>query len=351
MSQATDSDSAQAGEQPEDTMRQRSNRSTIVLRLLLETDRRVFALGLFAVILVSILFVGIVHPTSATILRTGDPVETLFNALISATITGVTVVLTLNQLVLSQELGAVGDQRERMEGAMEFREDVEDLLETPVSPADPSAFLRALVEVTGERAEDVEATLDTDNDDLREYVDELVSSTTGNAKQVSENLEGEQFGRYSVLSAALNFNYSWKLYAARRIRNQFADELSEDTDDALAELCEALRLFGPGREHFKTLYFQWELINLSRAIVYTAVPALIVAIVTLVYYDPGVYDGVVFGVDRLVLFIAVTVSITVAPFVVLLSYVLRIATVTKRTLSIGPFILRDTDRDEDLDWR
>ncbi|MWG35074.1 hypothetical protein [Halomarina oriensis] len=351
MSEATESDSAEAGDQPEDKMRQRSNRSTIVLRLLLETDRRLFAAGLFAVILVAILLVGIAHPTSATILRTGDPVETLFNALISATITGVTVVLTLNQLVLSQELGAVGDQRERMEGAMEFREDVETLLDTPVAPADPSAFLRALIEVTAERAEDIRETLDTDNEDLHDYVDELVSSTTGNATQVSQSLEGEQFGRYSVLSAALNFNYSWKLYAARRIRNQFADELSEEADEALAEFVETLRLFGPGREHFKTLYFQWELINLSRAIVATAIPALVVAIATLVYYDPGVYGGILFGVDQLVVFVAVAASIAVAPFVVLLSYVLRIATVTKRTLSIGPFILRDTDRDEDLDWR
>jgi len=350
MSEATDSDSADAGDQPDDTMRQRTSRSTIVLRLLLETDRRLFALGLFGVILLSVLFAGIVHPTSATVLRTGDPVETLFNALISATITGVTVVLTLNQLVLSQELGAVGDQRERMEGAMEFREDVEDILETPVSPADPSAFLRALVEVTGERAEAVRDRLDTDDDTLRDYVDELVSSTTGNAQQVSDSLEGEKFGRYSVLSAALNFNYSWKLYAARRIQNQFADELNEEADDALDGFIETLRLFGPGREHFKTLYFQWELINLSRAIVATAIPALVVAIVTLVYYDPGVYDGLLFGVDQLVVFVAVTASIAITPFVVLLSYVLRIATVTKRTLSIGPFILRDTDRDEDISW-
>ncbi|MFD1514760.1 hypothetical protein [Halomarina rubra] len=350
MSDRAGSENAEAGDQPEDTMRQRTSRSTVVLRLLLEVDRRLLALGMFVVLVLSLTVVGVAHPTSATILRTGDAVETLFNALISATITGVTLVLTLNQLVLSQELGAIGDQRERMEGAMEFRRDVEDVLETPVSPADPSAFLRSLVEVTAARAEEVQEALETDNEDLREYVDQLVSSTTGNATQVSESLEGEQFGRYSVLSAALNFNYSWKLYAARRIQNQFADELNEDADEALDEYIETLMLFGPGREHFKTLYFQWELINLSRTIIAAAVPALIVAISTLVYYDPAVFDGVTLGVDHLVALVAVTASIAVSPFVVLLSYVLRIATVTKRTLSIGPFILRDTDRDEDISW-
>jgi hypothetical protein len=34
----------------------------------------------------------------------------------------------------------------------------------------------------------------------------------------------------------------------------------------------------------------------------------------------------------------------------LFAYVLRIATVAKRTLSIGPFILRPTDREESIDW-
>jgi hypothetical protein len=38
------------------------------------------------------------------------------------------------------------------------------------------------------------------------------------------------------------------------------------------------------------------------------------------------------------------------PFAFLFSYILRIVTVAKRTLSIGPFILRETDRSRDLDW-
>jgi len=68
-------------------------------------------------------------------------------------------VLTLSQLVLSQELGAAGDQRERMAGAMAFREDVADTIGTDVSPAEPSAFLRSLVRATGEQATDIEGAL------------------------------------------------------------------------------------------------------------------------------------------------------------------------------------------------
>jgi hypothetical protein len=41
------------------------------------------------------------------------------------------------------------------------------------------------------------------------------------------------------------------------------------------------------------------------------------------------------------------VAVAVAPFVVLLAYVLRIATVTGRSPSGGPFVLRRTDRSTD----
>ncbi|WP_313691618.1 hypothetical protein [Halorarum halobium] len=44
------------------------------------------------------------------------------------------------------------------------------------------------------------------------------------------------------------------------------------------------------------------------------------------------------------------VAVSLLPFAFLLSYILRIVTVTKRTLSIGPFILRETDWSRDLDW-
>ncbi|MFC7175897.1 hypothetical protein [Halosegnis marinus] len=42
--------------------------------------------------------------------------------------------------------------------------------------------------------------------------------------------------------------------------------------------------------------------------------------------------------------------VAVAPFVILLAYVLRIATVTKHTLSIGPFILRETEGATEVEW-
>lgn len=58
--------------------------------------------------------------TLRRIIEDHDGLEFLFSAFIGAIITGTSIVVTINQLVLSQELGAVGDQRERMQESMEF---------------------------------------------------------------------------------------------------------------------------------------------------------------------------------------------------------------------------------------
>ena len=61
----------------------------------------------------------------------------IFSNFIGAIITGVTLVVTLNQLVLSQELGAVGEQRDRLQNSMSFRQDIEDTIDIAVTPPSP----------------------------------------------------------------------------------------------------------------------------------------------------------------------------------------------------------------------
>ncbi|MFB6078840.1 MAG: hypothetical protein ABEJ80_07680 [Halarchaeum sp.] len=336
------------GDRPSDTMRERVPENSRKFWLLLDADRWLVAGLILGSVFVSLVAAGLLHPTPVlTLLTRGDPMETLYQALVGSTVTGVTLVLTLSQLVLSQEQGPVGDQRERMEGAMAFREDVADVIEEPVSPTQPSAFLRSLVKLTKRRAEAVrDATGDVEDDQLNEQVDAFVESVVENADRVTESLEGSQFGEFDVVFSALNYNYSWKIYAAKRLRAENEDTLTDDARAAFDELVESLELFGPAREHFKTLYFQWELVDLSRTVLYASVPAIAVATGALLFFDPR---DVAQGWLALVV-AALTVCIALLPFAILLAYILRIVTVTKRTLSIGPFVLRETDRSRDLDW-
>ena len=340
------------GSRPSDTMRERVPESSRKFWLLLDANRWLVAAGISGGMFLVLVIIGQLHPTGTPALFSqGDPIETLFQGLLTAIITGVTLVLTLSQLVLSQELGPVGDQRERMEGAMVFRKDVEDVIEEPVSPVQPSAFLRSLVKLTKRRAEAVgDATQDIDDEALNDQVARFTENVKGNADAVQSSLEGSQFGEFDVVFSALNYNYSWKLYAARRIRVENEDILTEDARDAFDDLIYALELFGPAREHFKTLYFQWALVDLSRTMLYASAPALLAAVAGILYLEPALFPGTVLGVRTLVVVVSAFVAVSLLPFAFLSSYILRIVTVAKRTLSIGPFILRETNRSNELDW-
>jgi len=331
-----------------DTMRARVSGGRLKSWLLLGAGRlRVVALlvaGVFAVVV----GLGIAYPGFP---GEGDPVETLGQAYVTAIITGVTLVVTISQVVLSQELGAVGDQRERMREATTFRSDAADALDAAVAPPEPSAFLRALVDAAGDRAAALEdAVANVEDEALRTRTAEYTGGLVDDAAAVSDRLDGAQFGTFGVVHAALDFNYSWKLYEARRLRSEHGDVIPDAAADALDGLIETLELFGPAREHFKTLYFQWELVNLSRRMLYAAAPALLVAGAMVLYIDAAAVSGSTLGVRNLLWAVGAASAVASLPFAVFGAYVLRILTVAKRTLAIGPFVLRATQRSDEIDW-
>ncbi|THE66575.1 hypothetical protein D8Y22_00095 [Salinadaptatus halalkaliphilus] len=283
------------------------------------------------------------------IVENQDGLEFLFSAFIGAIITGTSIVVTINQLVLSQELGAVGEQRDRMQDAMAFRQDVEDTIDEDASPPEPAAFLFELVDGVQERATELENVMEDERDkELREKIADYVADVDENAESVKSELENAQFGSFDVLWAALNFNYSRKIYDARKIRADYGDSFSEEASEKIDHMIDTLKLFSPAREHFKTLYFQWELINLSRALLYISVPALTLMAFMIMYVDGSALPGSALGVDYLVWLTSAGFVVGISPFVVFITYILRIATVAKRTLAMGPFILRESERDEDL---
>ncbi|SER71067.1 hypothetical protein [Natrinema salaciae] len=322
------------------------------LYLLLRMNRWLLTALVLAVVFGVLVGLGQVGlPPLRVIVAANNGTFWIFSAFIGAIITGTSIVVTINQLVLSQELGAVGDQRERMQQAMDFRRDIEDELEEDVTPPEPSGFLYELVDGIEDEATDFEETVTGDSshsDDLQREVRDYVDDVAENARTVKENLEDAQFGTFEVIWNALNFNYSRKIYDARKIRADYGDELSDDANHEIDEMIAVLKFFGPAREHFKTLYFQWELINLSRALLYIAVPALTVMGSMLMYVDASALPGTTLGVDNLVWVTSAGFVVGIAPFVVFIVYILRIATVAKRTLAMGPFILRESQRDEDL---
>ncbi|EMA41417.1 hypothetical protein [Halococcus hamelinensis] len=334
---------------PATTMRERTGDSRVRLWVLLTANRALVAglltLGLF-VVLVAVGVVN-VYPLRTTV-RNGTHIERLFQAFIMSIITGITLVVTLNQLVLSRELGPLGEKRDEMADATEFRQHIEELTGS-VAPPEPASFMRTFMQLSTDRADGLkEAVADDADAELRDSVNALGDRIRTQADDIGGQLSEAEFGEFEVIPAILNYDYSWKIYTARRLRSEHSESLSEDERTAFDELIQALSLFAPAREHFKTLYFRRELVDFSRKMLYAGVPALAISILGLVYLDPNSFVGSTLGMANLVFAISAAVAIASMPFFVLVSYILRLGTIAQRTLAVGPFILRDSQRSDDI---
>ncbi|WP_435093253.1 hypothetical protein [Halorubrum sp. N11] len=345
---AADAADADSDASTADTMRERAEENRVKLWLLLRANRLVVAGVLTIVIFVAFVAVAVAFsPSLAEKLGSSDSIETLFASMITVIVTGATLVVTIGQVVLTQENGPLGEQQKRMNDTLSVRESVVELTGSPV-PTDPAAFLDAILGAAARRAQDLhESVREHDGDDpdetaLWEDIDELTTGVVENAGNVRDRLDGAEFGSFDVVFAAIDFDYSPKIGRIERVAADHDETLTEDERDLLEGLKESLLLFGPGREHVKTLYFQWALIDLSRQILYAAVPALVVAGLMLTVVDAGTFPGRTLGVDHVTLVVGAAFALTLLPFSLFVSYVLRVLTLAKRTLAIGPLVLRDS---------
>ena len=335
---------------PADSMRARTGETRGKMWFLITANRWVVCGLVLAGTFVLLVALGQFGPRSTQHLMTTEASGSVFSSMIIAIVTSVTLVLTVAQLVLSQEIAPLGEQRERMQSEVGFREEVEERLDADVSPPEPAGFLQSLVDLSDDRARAIADAVDEDaadeEGDAADEISRFVDGLTDHGETVRTDLADAEFGSFEVLLPVLNYNYSWKIFAARRLRHKHADSLSEEAHEAFDELIDALRLFGPAREYFKALYFQWEIINVSRAMLYGSMPALALTGYMLFLVDPGLLTEAVFGIETAFLFVSAVFVVTLVPFAVLLAYILRVLTVVKRTLSIGPFILRETERSD-----
>ena len=324
----------------DNTLRERTDVNKYWFWLLLEANRWVVAGALASLIFLVFMIWGVMKPVSLhSTMQSSDMVETVFAGLVGAIITGTTLVVTINQLVLSQEIGSLGNQRSRMDVTMDYRQNTDSLLGM-TTPADPATYLHALIETSEQRAQTLRDTLsETEHQALYKKVDEYVTDLVENADHARTHLEGRDFGTFDVLSPALDYNYDRKMHDIRRLGMEYEDSLTEEERTAFRNLLEALTMYGPVREYIKDLYIQWALVKLSRAILYAAVIALTTAGGMVVFVDPTTFPGTFLGIESVLWVVSAAFAISALPFLLFTSYILRLATLAKQTLSMGPLIL------------
>lgn len=342
-------DSGEALSPPADTMRERVGDSRPKVWFLIDGNRWVVAGILLGISFVVITLGGLLFPRPFETALTTSSIRSLFQSIFLATVTSIALTLTIGQLILSEEMGDLGEQRSRMQDEIQFRKDVQTSMDVGVPPATPTGFLRTLLLGARQDATALgDQVAEEPDSEAAAEVERFATLIDEHGKQVMGDLENAEFGTFETLSGVLDFNYSWKTRTARRLRGRHAEDLSPETDRLLEELVQNLSLFGPARQYFKLLYYQHELIDVSRVLLYTAMPALGLTTFMGFAFDVAPFSGTVAGLDVAFVLVSFVIVLSLFPFALLLSFVLRMVTVSQRTLTIGPFILREEEDAEDI---
>lgn len=331
-SAASDAATERSGEEP---FPPSTSRSRTVEWVLIEGSRLGLALGVSTVVFVSLLVfaeLGVIAFTNS------DSMTRMASGMIAGAFSLVIVVVSINQLILSQEFSPAGEFRDRRAGVEAFYRDVEDATGVAAAPTAPTGLLELLATAIRERARRLAETAADHQDDAssRRVVD-LADAVADRTARLEATLEGSERTTFDALSTAVEYDDASMLYEVRHQRGD-VEVRSTALDDAFDDLVDVLRLFDTAREHLKTIYLQRELTRFSQLTVYFGIPAVFAAVlITLLYGDLG---GATLAHVYLQYVISLLATLVVLPLLLLASFILRIATITRRTVPIGPVLAR-----------
>ena len=219
----------------------------------------------------------------------------IFVGLITGNITVITVVVSISQLLLSQELKTPDELRSEIDSASEYRKTISDEVGR-VPPVEPLGFLRLLFESTRQDAQRLGGLAMSE---IREPVYEEIDT---NVSEVTERVDR-------------------------------VDALLREFDAAtINDLVRHLQDIDIARQYFKTIYLQEELAILSRTLFYAGLPAVAIVMSGLFVFTAP--SGA--SVSRTVLAIAMPAIIAIGfiPLAVLFAFIIRFATVSQRTAAM-----------------
>lgn len=305
--------------------------------VLLDGHRGVVA-GITAAIVLAIL-----TPVSVLVpLTDSQPVFYVFGGLISGNLTIITVVVSINQLLLSQELKTPDELRAQIEGVVDYREDVEDTFEG-VAPAEPLGFLRLLVEKVRQTAQQLGGLTFTETPEgISDDIERIVSRVTDHADLVDDLLQKSDASTFTVLSTTLTTNYARDINQLRQLRVRYGDQLPAHVDESIDDLVDRLRDVDIARQYFKTIYLQQELASLSRYLFYAGFPSITAVVVAVLLFTAN--DGAAVPSQYAPLIVSCGITAGLVPLIVLFTFILRTATVTRRTAATVPFTVPAQER-------
>lgn len=266
-----------------------------------------------------------------------------YSGLVAGNLTLITVVVSINQLLLSRVLNTPGEHQQQMKSVIEYRSEIEEATDR-IAPVTPLEFLRLLIEGTREDAQRLGGfARDGVVHEGSEEIDEVVSTLTEQMDRINSLLTESDSGTFSVLSTMFETNYAQQINHLRQLQTEHDTEFADVVHDSIDELIDRLQEIDVAREYFKTIYFQQELSSLSRWLLYAGLPAVAVALASLLILTVPTAQPVLTAVP-LDIFVPVTVTVGFLPLSVLASFIWRTATVTNLTAATLPFTTPEQER-------
>lgn len=262
-------------------------------------------------------------------------VSTMFaSGIVSGVFSLITITLTVNQMILSRVFGTINGLTDRIDGSLDFRHTVEDIAEQPSSPNQPDEFLVLIGETLRERAQAFEDELGETDRELQNELDEYLSDIYAYADRI-EDVEGTK-DTLKIVSTLLGPAYAHNLTATDRLRRKYDDELSESVQTELDAILDLFKSVAVARQFFKTIAIQQDLAQLSRMLAYIGVPVLLATFYVTTTYTT--IPSTTVAQPLLSLIVSLGIAVIFIPLAILLSYILRAASIARYTVSVGPFV-------------
>ena len=313
--------------------------------ILLEGDRVLIAGALLLVIFILFVLLELVQ-----FMTTGGNafLAYLFSGLVGGNLTLLTVVLAINQLILSRQLKPLGQAYSEIQDIIEYQRDVEGAVERQVVPITPPEFVTFVLRIIRQQAQTVsERNTEADERELRDELTTFVEELTTRIDDGNESIERSDGEIFDVLLVLLRMEVSRPIRQVRQLRANHREKLSEADHEALEDLGHRLQQLGAAQQYFQTVYVQDELAKLSRYLLYVGFPAVLISMVTLVAFTPSVSQASSLlltpsGTQSTVwivrsVYLNGVMAIGLAPLAVLSAYVLRVAVIAQSSAITTPF--------------
>lgn len=262
-------------------------------------------------------------------IRNLTPLFYIASALIGGNITLITIVVAINQVILSQELESPGSLRDEVGQAADYRQAA---LDQPAPPTDPADFLQQLLQQTREGAGSLAERLpDSTTDPSTHLIDELPEECA----QISEQVGTASDKLSSVVVPLLGIDYATHIHECQQLESTYDGDDYEQLRSTLDALSANLKNLDIARQYFTTAFMKEELAKLSRSLLYTGILSITLPLALLIQL--ATYPTVATPLPVALAFTLLTVVVGLIPLALLIAFILRVATVAQYIASITPF--------------